>query len=183
MSGAVAVAAVLKTNLQDVHAAAQEAFARDLDAYRAGVRAMADAGGTLPADKADELLGVCQRLGINHERLASDATAFIRLRNINARIDEIQARNAARREPLPELQREMEEAEREFMRVRVECMGKIQAAETAANVARRAYESIANIREERIEREQAETLDVHNQFPHLFQNITPDELRQFLARR
>lgn len=183
MPKSVAVVDVMERAAQDVYAKARESFDADLAAYRAGVQAMAESGGTLPADKSDELLAICQRLGIDPARLASDMTAFISLRNINARIEAIQSRNDARREPLPQLQAAMEKASDEFVRVKVECDQKMKAVEATLNEARRRYKAVANQREERTDTQRAEVLELQNRNPHLFQNMTGDELRRFLARR
>ena len=182
MPKSVSVVAVLEQSTTNVHEKAREAFARDLAAYRAGWQSMAAHDMQLPEDEADELLEVCGRLGITAERLAADATAFIRLRNINARIAVIEERNAARRAPLPELAAKLAEANAEFLRVKPECMRRIEQVETALNTAQRAHDAVANIRDERIDREQGEMLEVRNRFPHLFQELTPDELRRYLAR-
>jgi hypothetical protein len=175
-------AAVLETTMQDVHAKVQEAFYRDLAAYRDGVRSMAESGGELPEDRTTELLAVCQRLGISSSRLSADATTFIRLANINARIEAVNERNAARREPLPRLHQAMEEAEAEWLRVRVECTTKMQAAERKATDTRRAFDMVNNQRDERFERERDEILELENRSPHLFREMTADDLRRFLAR-
>ena len=166
----------------DVHARAQEAFARDLAAYRAGVQAMAESGGTLPEAQADELVGVCQRLGIASTRLADDAAVFIKRRNIEARIEAVQARNEARIKPLPQLQRAMEEATAEFMRVQTECRTRVEAAESALNEAQRAYDAVAKQRDERCDNERNEIVELQNRNPHLFQPMTGDELRRYLGR-
>jgi hypothetical protein len=183
MPKSVAVVDVVERATQDVFAKACESFDADLAAYRAGVQAMAESGGTLPADKADELLAICQRLGIDASRLASDSTVFIGLRNINARIEAVQARNAARLEPLPQLEQAMQEASDVFVRVKVECDQKMKAAEAKLNEARRQYEKIANQREERTDAERAEVLELQNRNAHLFYSMTADELRRYLARR
>jgi len=182
MPKSVSVVAVLEQSTTNVHEKAREAFARDLAAYRAGCESMAEHDMQLPEDKADELLEVCGRLGITAERLAADATAFIKLRNINARIAVIEERNAARRAPLPELAAKLAEANAEFLRVRPECLRRIQQVETALNAAQRAHDAVAHLRDERTDREQGEMLEVRNRFPHLFQELTPDELRKYLAR-
>lgn len=182
MPKAAAVVDVMEKVTHDVHEKAREAFARDLATYRAGCEAMAEHDGKLPEDQATELLAACQRLGIDPTRLAADYTAFVRLRNINARVAEIEARNVARREPLPALAAKLEEAKAEFVRVRPECMRRIAEAEAALNQAQRAYEAVANLRDERSENEQQEMMAVYSRFPHLFREITPDELRRFLAR-
>lgn len=166
----------------DVHARAEEAFARDLAAYRAGVQAMAKSGGTLPEAQADELVGVCQRLGIASTRLAADAVVFIKKRNIEIRIDAVQARNEARIKPLPQLHHVMEAATAEFLRVQTECRTRVQAAEAALNKARRAYDAVANQREERFDNERNEITELQNRNPHLFQPMTGDELRRYLGR-
>jgi hypothetical protein len=177
-----AVADVLEKTMQDVHAKAQEAFVRDLAAYRDGVRAMAESGGELPEDRTTALVEACQRLGISPTRLSDDAATFIRLRNINARIDAVHERNTARREPLPRLHEAMQEAEAQWLRVRVECTTKMQEAERKATETRRAYEAVHNLRDERFEREREEILELENRSPHLFREITADELRRYLAR-
>jgi hypothetical protein len=181
MTKATAVVELLEKTTQSVHEKAVAAFTRDVAAYREAVQAMAESGGTLPEEKADELLEVCQRLGIDATRLSEDATVFIRLRNINARIEAVQARNEARREPLPRLHAAMEEAQAEFSRLRIAYESKVKAADLKATAARRAYESLANQREERADDAYAELREVQSRNPHLFQSMTPDELRRFLA--
>jgi hypothetical protein len=182
MPKAVAVVDVLEQVTHDVHEKAREAFARDVATYRAGCKAMAEHDGKLPEDEAAELLAVCQRLGIDPTRLAADHTAFIRLRNIDARVAEIEARNVARREPLPGLAAKLEEANAEFLRVQPECLRRIAQVEAAVNEARRAHDAVANLRDERTDNEQAEMRQVQDRFPHLFREMTPDELRRYLAR-
>jgi hypothetical protein len=166
----------------DVHAKATQAFANDLAAYRAGVQAMGESGGTLPEAQADELIAVCQRLGIAASRLSSDAAVFITRRNINARIEAVQTRNEARRKPLPQLEQAMQEASAEFLRVKVECDAKMRAVETRAAETRRAYDAVANKADERWDREQAEMLELQNRNPHLFHEMTAEELRRYLSR-
>jgi chromosome segregation ATPase len=182
MPNAVAVVDVLEQVTHDVHEKAREAFARDLATYRAGCKAMAEHDGKLPEDEAAELLAVCQRLGIDPTRLAADHTAFIRLRNIDARVAEIEARNVARRGPLPGLAANLEEANAEFLRVQPECLRRIAQVEAAVNDARRAHDAVANLRDERTDNEQAEMRQVQDRFPHLFREMTADELRRYLAR-
>ena len=182
MPKAAAVVDVMEKVTHDVHEKAREAFARDLATYRAGCEAMAEHDGKLPEDQATELLAACERLGIDASRLAADATAFIRLRNINARVAEIEARNIARREPLPALAAKLEEATAEYLRVKPECVRRIEQAEKALNAAQRAHDAVANLRDERTDNEQSEMMAVYGRFPHLFQTMTPDELRRFLAR-
>lgn len=182
MPKAAAIVDVMEQVTHDVHEKARESFARDLATYRAGCEAMAEHDGKLPEDDAAELLAACQRLGIDSERLASDYTAFIRLRNIKARVAEIEARNVARREPLPALAKKLEEAKAEFQRVRPECLRRIEQVERALDTAQRAHDAVANLRDEPSERERNEILDVWNRFPHLFREITADKLRRHLAR-
>lgn len=168
------------TNVRE-HALA--AYTRDLAAYRDGCRAMAENENRLPEADAVELLAVCGRLGIDPERLSADAAAFIRLGIVEKRVAEIEARNAARREPLPRLAAALEKAEADFVRIRPEAMRRIAEAEAAVNAARREYEAVAKLRDERTENEQAELMAVYSRFPHLFRgDMTPDELRRFLAR-
>lgn len=182
MPKAVAVVDVLEQATHDVHEKAKEAFARDLATYRAGCKAMAEHDGKLPEREAAELLAACQRLGIDPSRLAADSAAFIRLRNINARVAEIEARNAARREPLPGLAAKLKEATAEFERVRPECMRRIAEVEKALTAAQRAHDAVANLRDERTENERTEIMQVQDRFPHLFREMSADELRRHLAR-
>lgn len=183
MPKSVSVAAVLEQSSTNVHEKARAEYARDLAAYRAGCRAMAENEMQLPEAEAAELLEVCGRLGIDAERLVADATAFLRLRNIDARIAAIEARNVARRAPLPELAAKLEEARAEFLRVKPECVRRIAEVETALNTAQRAHDAVANLRDERADNEQAEVRQVQNKYPHLFHDLAPDELRRFLASR
>ena len=183
MSKAAAVVDVMEQVTHDVHERAREAFARDLATYRAGCKAMAEHDGKLPEADAAELLAACERLGIDASRLADDHTAFIRLRNINARVAEIEARNIARREPLPRLAANLEEKRATFQRVNAECTARIKAADAELNAAQRAHDAAANLRDERSDNERAEIIQVQDRFPHLFRReITPEELRRFLAR-
>lgn len=166
----------------DVHAKATQAFANDLAAYRAGVQAMAESGGTLPEAQANELIEVCQRLGIAASRLSNDAAVFITRRNINDRIAAVQARNEARRKPLPQLEQAMQEASAEFVRVKGECDQKMRAVEKRATETRRAYDTVANKPDERWDREQGEMLELQNRNPHLFREMTAEDLRRYLSR-
>jgi hypothetical protein len=58
----------------------------------------------------------------------------------------------------------------------------MQAAERKATDTRRAFDMVNNQRDERFERERDEILELENRSPHLFREMTADDLRRFLAR-
>jgi hypothetical protein len=167
--------------LQDVREAAEQRFARHVATYRAGVMTMAQTGGTLPAAEAEKMVLACEALGISSDRAADDVSAVIRARNIEARIAAVHERNAAKREPLPRLQQELEAAREEWGKVRVECDQRLKAAEALVTEKTRAYEAVERLRDERSDEDQAALRKIHETNPHLFGQVTPDVLKRMMA--
>lgn len=181
MAKAVAVVETFTNAMQDVWQQAEQQFSDNLATYRAGVRAMAESGGTLPPGEANKLLAASQALGVSPERLADDAAVFIHIRSIEARIEAVNTRNAERKQPLPRLQQELEAAKAEWSQVRVECEQRLKAAQDAVTQKERAVSAIVGMRDERAEDEQAQVRTLHDRNPHLFGSITADQLRRMLA--
>jgi len=67
-------------------------------------------------------------------------------------------------------------------RVNTECTQRIKAAQAELNAAQRAHDAVANLRDERSDNERVEIMQVQDRFPHLFREMSPDELRRYLAR-
>jgi septal ring factor EnvC (AmiA/AmiB activator) len=181
MPKAVAVVETFAQQMHDVREHAERKFRDDVQTYRAGVQAMAQTGGALPAADADKLLAAAQALGISPDRMADDSALFISISNIQQRIDAIDARNAERREPLARLQSEHAAAKAEWARVKPECDQRLAAAQAAVTKADRALAAVENQRDERADEEHAQIRSIHDRNPHLFGEVSVDGLRRFLA--
>lgn len=179
----VDVAEALEVSLADVLTQAHEKHAADLAIYREGVRGMAEAGGTLPPAQAERLLAVCRDLGIPPARLAADATIMLRHSRHAAAIEAAMQRNAERDRMVTEAEAKVNAETPVFMKVRVECMGKIQAAEARLNEAQRGYSKAQSVRHERVDEQQSSMLQLENAAPYLFRDIEPEVLRRFMARQ
>lgn len=181
MVASVSVVAALEKNARNVFEQAAESFRKQLADYREGVRAMAESGGTLPEAQAARLLEVCQALGISSERLSEDTATIIHERNINARIDEVHARNLAKKEPLPRLHEAFQVAEAEWLRVKVECEQRLKKAEADLNSATAAFERVNALRDERTDEDSSKLLQLQSRSPHLYSEITPEQLKRIVS--
>lgn len=183
MKNAVAVVDAYGHAVQDVIARAEAAYEKSTATYRRLVAAMAESGGTLPPDQSDELVAVCQSLGIAPERLADDAMAIANANRLTAEIEQTHQRNAARMAPLPGLQAEHEAAQAEWLRVSEECQERMRAAQADASEKRKAYEKLLNTRPESTERHERDLLHIRDMNPHLFGPVSREKLKHALTPR
>ena len=183
MKSAVAVVDAYGQAVQDVIARAEAAYEKSTATYRRLVAAMAESGGTLPPDQSDELVAVCQSLGIPPERLADDAMAIANTKRLAREIEEVQQRNTARLAPLPGLQAAYEAAQAEWMRVSEECQQRTKAAQAEVSEKRKAYETLLNSRNESHERHDRDLLQIRDLNPHLFGPVSRDRLKHALTPR
>lgn len=181
MVAGVSVVEALEKNTRNVFEQAAESFRKRIAEYREGVRAMAESGGTLPEGQAARLLEVCQALGISPERLAEDTTTIIHERNINARIDEVHARNVAQKEPLPRLSEAYAKAEAEWLRVKTECEQRLKKAEADLNSAMAAFRRVEALRDERTDEDSTKLVQLRGRSPHLYGEITPEQLKRIVS--
>jgi len=177
----VAIVERLSRTLHDVHEHAERRFRDDVQTYRSGVQAMASAGGSLPEADAEKLLAATQSLGISPDRMVDDSTVFMSIANIQKRIDAIDARNAERQAPLPQLQSNYNEARTIWGKVKSECDQRLAAAQSAVTDAERALAKVANQRDERADDERQQIQQLRDRNPHLFATLTSDEMRRYLA--
>ena len=70
-----------------------------------------------------------------------------------------------------------------FVKVRAECMGKMQAAEARLNELQRDYSKAQAVRDERVDEQQSSMVQLENAAPHLFRDIEPEMLRRLLAQQ
>lgn len=165
----------------DVLREARAKFADDLDAYRRGVAAMADTGGTLPPDEAERLLAACRALGIPPGRLANDATVIVRHRRLAAEMDARLERNARHHEAVAVLKAKYDAESAAFMKVKTECDTRLKAAEAKSSEAYRAYAQADAVRSERVDEQQEGIRQLRNASPYLFDAIDPEALRRIVA--
>ncbi len=169
--------------IENVAVRAESHFQTQMAEYRRLVTKMADGAGTLPQDEADELIRICDALGIPPERLSGDATAIATAKGLERDIEAVRIRNAERRAPLPELQQRMAAAQRHYSAVREEWDTKLKAAERESNDARREYEKLLNARMESADHLERRLRDTHEWVPHLFGPITREALKRVLDPR
>jgi limonene-1,2-epoxide hydrolase len=177
----VDVAEALEVSLADVLTQARDKHAADLATYREGVRGMAEAGGTLPPDQAERLLAAARNLGIPPARLAADATTMLRHSRHAAAIEAAMQRNAKQGQLVAEAKAKLDAETPLFVQVRVECMGKMKAAEARLNELQRDYSKAQAVRHERVDEQQSSMVQLENAAPHLFRDIEPEMLRRLLA--
>jgi hypothetical protein len=177
----VAVVERFTQTMHDVHEHAERRFRDDVQTYRTGVQAMALTGGALPEADANKLLAAAQALGISPDRMADDSVLFISISNIQNRIDALDARNAERRSPLPQLQSTYDDARAVWAKVKSECDQRLAAAQATVTAAERALAKVANQRDERADNERQQIQQLRDRNPHLFATLTSDEMRRYLA--
>lgn len=176
MSKTVAVVEAYGQAVQNVFAHAEQAFERNTATYRRLVAAMAESGGTLPQADADALVAVCEALGINPERLGDDAAAVMNANDLTAKIEETQQRNVARRAPLPGLQAEWDAARAVWIEVSSECQERMRVAQADVMEKQRAYEKLAQTRDESTEHHERDLIRLRDAHPHVFGPVTRERL-------
>lgn len=174
-------AATLNQPLVDLSTRAREKHEANLATYREGIRKMATTGGQLQADETDRMLQAAGDLGIPIERIGTDTEMMIRVSRLEAEIEDVLNRNAVRREPLARLKAEHAEAKEKWSRVRVECEQKLKAAAAELDAAYNACASIEQLRDERVDQQQAALLNLRNAAPWLFGSVPPETIRRFVS--
>jgi hypothetical protein len=180
MAKSVAVAEAYEQRLQNVAEIAEAAFQRNTATYRKLVAAMAESGGTLPPAEADELVRVCEVLGIPPERLGDDAATVAAMNDFNAQVEAVHQRNAERKRPLPHLEAEYRAAQAEWNTVRGECDARLSAAQHDLTQKRMAYEKLFNTRDEPTERIETEALRLRERNAHLFGPVSRELLQRIV---
>lgn len=179
----VAVVDAFNDVINDVAARAEASFQKNMTEYRRLVAKMADTGGALPQDEADELIRICEVLGIPPEQLSGDAIAIVTTRGLEQEIADVQRRNAERIAPLAELQRKVDEAQKRYREIQEQWEPKLREANEERTAAQRAYESVLNARMESADRLERQLLDAHEWRPHLFGPISRESLKRSLDTR
>lgn len=180
-SSPVDVVDVMRQEDADVFAQARAKYADDLRAYQTGVRRLAAGGGKLPRDEADRLLEACRALDIPPAKMDADVGAILEHDQLAADIEGIQARNAAKVEPVPRLEAEVQAAHADYLRVRHECEALVNAADAKVTAARRALSEVQRVTMERTGDKERGMLKVQDRFPHLFTIVEPDRLRRIVS--
>jgi len=180
MTKSVAVAEAYEHRLQNVAEIAEAAFQRNTATYRKLVAAMAESGGTLPPAEADELVRVCEALGIPPERLGDDAAKVSIMHQLTAEVEAVHQRNAERKRPLPGLESEYRAAQEEWRRVHEECESRLAAAQRDLTQKRIAYEKLLNVRDESPERIETEALRLRERNAHLFAPVSRELLQRIV---
>lgn len=181
MPATVDVVATLAGTIENVALHAEQENARQVETYKRLVTAMAESGGALPKDQADELLALCDALGVSPDRLSQDAATITMANRLQAAIDEIHKANAARLAPLPELEQQFREAHAEWLKVSQECRRKMDAAEKELNQRRQAFDKLQNSRGESTSYQERDLLKVTSANPHLFGTVTREQLLRIIT--
>lgn len=176
----VAVAEAYGQHVQSVVALAEAAFERNTATYRRLVARMAESAGTLPPDEADELVRVCETLGIPPERLSDDAAAVMKMNRLHAEMNAVHQRNTARMEPLPRLEAEMQVAQAEWNRIREECESRLRIAQNDLTAKRNAYEKLLMTRNESTESIDREAMRLRERNAHLFAPVSRETLQRIV---
>jgi DNA repair exonuclease SbcCD ATPase subunit len=181
MPEAVDVVAAYAGTIENVALHAEQEEARQVETYRRLVIAMAESGGALPKEQAAELLAVCEALGVSPDRLSQDAATVNKANRLQATIDEIHKANAGRLAPLPELERQYQEAQAEWLKVSSECRRKMDIAQKEVNQRRQAFEKLQNSRGESATYQERDLMKVTSANPHLFGTVTREQLKRIVS--
>jgi len=179
----VAVVDAFNDVINDVAARAEASFQKNMAEYRRLVAKMADTGGALPQDEANELIRICEVLGIPPEQLSSDTVAVTSVRDLEKSMADVERRNAERRAPLADLRRKWEESQKRYSEVREQWEKRLKEAERDTIATRREYETLLNARMESTDTLERKLMDAREWRPHLFGPITRESLKQSLDTR
>lgn len=172
----VAVAEAFGQHLQNVVAVAEAAFDRNTAAYRRLITAMSESGGDLSSEQADELIRVCETLGIAPELMSDDASAIARAKQLNSQIEEVQKRNTARREPLPRMEAELAASTAVWLAVSEECGQRLREAEADVVAKRSTFQKLQGSRDESTEYLERDLQRIFDHKPHLLGPVNRDML-------
>lgn len=159
-------------------------FRDQLAKYRALVDRAVDRGGVLSEAEAAELVSVCEALTLPPDRFEQDRNDVIRLRSLEARLDETRTRNATPIADVPRLEAEIAELAKERMRIRDEADTKCKALEEQAAVRRREIRKEERRYREPTDRMEREVLEIRDYNPVLFRREPePSEWANMLLPR
>lgn len=181
---AVEIVQTYAARVSSVAQRAGELFAERLAEYVVGVQRLAAASGSLPEDQADGLLGVAAELGITAERLGYDVEALIHDRNLAAKIEAHETRNAELRGPLPALEQELAVAEAACLKIRQEYAARLKQAEELVRTARVARDKVAQTPLEPTGHWHKQRRRLRELAPHVLgESVSEKDFRALLARR
>jgi len=176
----VDVTDVMRQDAADVFAQAREKYADELRTYQEGIRRLAAGEGKLPRDEADRLLEACRALDIPPSKMDDDIGVILEYDRLVADIASIHARNAAKVEPIPRLEAEVQAMQNAYMRVRHECEELLSTAEAKVTAARRALHDVQRVPLEKAEEKERGVLKIEDRSRHLFRLVEPEALKQIV---